>query len=252
LLGERRVVRAGRRSEDYRPGLPFQRFWSVFVRPEVPGEARFVGQVEQIHASRCFRETRGRLGCISCHDPHRLPPSDERVAYYRDRCLECHAERGCSLPAALRLARSRDDDCAGCHMPRRGSSNNPHVATADHRIPRRADPTGQPPSDAAGNLGGASCLVLFHQALMDAGERTAVGRDLGLALIQAGPEGAEVALPLLEVAVAARPDDLHAREAEGLALGQLGRAEEGLAALRAALAAAPTRESALGSGSCGG
>jgi hypothetical protein len=245
LLGERRVLRAGRRSEDYRPGLPFHRFWSVFVRPESSGGGRFVGQVEQMHVSRCFRESRGRLGCISCHDPHRLPPSDERVAYYRDRCLDCHAERGCSLPAAIRLARSRDDDCTVCHMPRRGGFNNPHVATADHRIPRRADATGQPPSAAAGVRGGARRLVLFHQGLMDARERTAAERDLGLALIHEGPEGAEVALPLLEAAVAARPDDLDCREAAGLALGQLSRAEEGLAALRAVLAAVPARESAL-------
>ena len=31
LIGPRRISRAGTRSEDYRPGLPFYRFWSVFV-----------------------------------------------------------------------------------------------------------------------------------------------------------------------------------------------------------------------------
>ena len=65
-----------------------------------PAKNRFVGQVEQMHESRCFRASEGRLGCISCHDPHRLPAPEEKVAYYRDRCLECHADRGCRLAVA--------------------------------------------------------------------------------------------------------------------------------------------------------
>ena len=34
LIGRRRVRRAGTKSDDYRPGLPFYRFWSAFVLPE--------------------------------------------------------------------------------------------------------------------------------------------------------------------------------------------------------------------------
>jgi predicted CXXCH cytochrome family protein len=245
LLGEQRVVRAGRRNEDYRPGLPFHRFWTVFVEPESPAKNQFVGQVEQMHQSRCFLESRGRLGCISCHDPHQWPAPEVKVASYRDRCLECHAERVCSLPRDVRLTRSRDDDCAGCHMPRLGSSNNRHVATANHRIPRQADEKDQPLIGPGNLRAGARPWVPFHEERMDALERTEAERDLGVALCRAGPEGAEVARPLLEAALAARPDDVTAWEAKGLALGQLGRAEEGLAAFRTALAQAPTRESTL-------
>src|SRR5262249_1203113 len=80
-----------------------------------------------------------RLGCISCHDPHQLPTPQERIAYYRDQCLACHADQGCTLAANVRLQRSRDDDCIGCHMPRAGSSGILHLATTDHRIPRHAE-----------------------------------------------------------------------------------------------------------------
>ena len=63
------------------------------------------------------------------------PEPEEKVAYYRKRCLECHADRGCTLPPAVRLARSRDDDCTGCHMPRSMGSEILHVATTNHRSP---------------------------------------------------------------------------------------------------------------------
>ena len=33
-----------------------------------------VGQVEQMKLSRCYRESQGRLRCISCHDPHQVRP----------------------------------------------------------------------------------------------------------------------------------------------------------------------------------
>jgi Flp pilus assembly protein TadD len=245
LLGERRVVRAGRRSEDYRPGMPFYRFWSVFVLPAAAVQTRFVGQVEQMHQSHCFRASRGRFGCISCHDPHRVPATREKVAYYRTRCLECHAGQGCGLPRDLRLARNPNDDCAGCHMPRLASANNPHVATSDHRIPRGADSLGNRVPRAEGRSAEAMPLVHFHDDLMDPTDRQEALRDLGVAVCRAGREGAELALPLLAAALAARPDDVTGWEANGHALGQLDRSEEGLASFRTALALAPRQESAL-------
>ena len=75
LIGPRRSRAHGARSEDFRPGLPFYRFWSVFVPAASAAENRFASQAEQMHASRCFRASQGRLGCISCHDPHVLSDS---------------------------------------------------------------------------------------------------------------------------------------------------------------------------------
>jgi hypothetical protein len=245
LAGNSRIVRVGRRNEDYRPGLPFPRFWTVFVPPPDRAGNRFVGQFEQMHESPCFRASQGRLGCTSCHDPHHFPTPAERVAYYRGRCQECHAQRGCSLPVSDRLARSRDDDCTGCHMPKANSFDIPHAASADHRIPRHAG-GGDPFSAQHGSTGhDLRHLVVFQHERLDADERAEVERDRGVALGRDGPEGARVALPLLEAAVAARPDDVTAWECKGLALGSLGRYPEALAGLREALAREPGRESAL-------
>ncbi len=97
LLGASAIVRYGHKLEDYRPGLPLHKFLNVFVKPLARKDEHPNGDhVEQLHQSRCFRESQGELGCISCHNPHELPDPEKKVAYYRDRCVNCHADRGCA------------------------------------------------------------------------------------------------------------------------------------------------------------
>src|SRR5439155_16222865 len=61
LQGWTRVLRAGRQSFDFRPGLPMHLFWSVFVRPPTTEEEqKAVSQVEQMVASKCFRATKAK------------------------------------------------------------------------------------------------------------------------------------------------------------------------------------------------
>ncbi len=244
LIGRRRVVRAGVRGEDYRPGLPFQRFWLVFVTPAGAGDSRFAGQVQQMHESRCFQASRGRLGCTSCHDPHFQPVPEAKAAYFRDRCLECHAERGCRLPENVRLERNADD-CTACHMPQLNTSNNTHLATTDHRVRREigADPSTRVPGLAA--AGGLRSFVDFHAGLMDERDRAAAERDRGVAFCRDGRDGAAMALPLLEAALSRHPDDAIAWESKGVALQQLGRHKEAFSAYQEVLSREPDLESAL-------
>jgi Tfp pilus assembly protein PilF len=245
LNGERRVLRAGRRDEDFRPSLPFHRFWTVLERPMGSAKNRFVGQFEQMRQSGCFKGSEGRLGCISCHDPHRLPDPNERVSYFRDRCLECHADQRCSLPETKRAQQGRADDCVRCHMPRLSESSIIHVAETDHRIPRQAETGNRPPIEAEDRAGGRRQWVNYHRGLMDDRDRDEAERDIGLILSRDEREGASSALPLLEEALLTQPDDVPAWEAKGFALGSLRRGEEAMAAFRRALALEPERESAL-------
>jgi Flp pilus assembly protein TadD len=245
LIARRRVSRAGVESDDYRPGLPYYLFWSAFVSAEASADNRFAGQVEQMHASECYQRSEGGLGCISCHDPHVWPKPEEKVAYFRERCLQCHTARGCSVPARARQERPGGDDCIGCHMPRASSSNNPHVATTNHRIPRRDLGTDVPPLAPGQPRAPLLDLVNFHRTLMNGTERAKAERDRGIALSREGRPGAAAALPLLEAAVAADPSDLPALEAKGEALRLLGRPDLGLGAYRLALAREPGRQTAL-------
>jgi Flp pilus assembly protein TadD len=245
LTGRHRVVRLDRQADDFRPGLPFFEFWTVLVPPSGQADERAVGQVEQMHESRCFRASQGRLGCVSCHDPHKLPTREERVGYYRERCLQCHAQEACRVESATQLARSPDNDCTACHMGRTRSSDVLHVAMTDHRINRHADDSTRPPVVAPAAPEPRPQLVIFHRELMDDKSRAAADRDIGVALCRDGREGAALALPLLDAALAARPDDLAAWESKAFALGQLGRGNEAMAAFRRVLAQQPERETAL-------
>src|SRR5262249_25106232 len=129
--------------------------------------------------SRCFQKGIGKtkMGCTSCHDPHAVPAEATKVSFYRQRCLNCHQDRGCSLPAAAR--REKGDDCVACHMPKTGS-NIPHPTITHHRLPRRPDAT-PPPRDDWPRLG-QTPLVHFHRDLTD-GKDPEAERDLGIALV---------------------------------------------------------------------
>jgi Flp pilus assembly protein TadD len=251
LQGESRVVCRGRELFDYRPGLPLHLFLSVFVRAAEFADDQTTGShTEQVYASRCFRESRGQLGCISCHDPHALPAPEEKVDYYRGRCLSCHEEKGCGLAPAVRREQNPADDCTACHMPRTGSKIV-HDAITDHRIRRRPDGTARASAPPRRLLPGEVPLVPFHRDLVDP-SAPGVSRDLGLALCELGqkypalgrPFG-QRALPLLEAAVQAAPEDVPAWEDLGFTWWRLGHKEDALAALETALAKAPARELTL-------
>jgi len=257
LLNTNRFTRAVRELFDYRPGLPLRRFLAVYQTTDAAGGFRALRHEEQMRASRCSTASAGRLGCTSCHDPHRLPPASGKAAYFRTRCLACHQEHGCSAPPDVRQARG--DDCVSCHMPRQLLSNIVHTAGTDHSIPRiagAARPAAPPPLASAPTPGQVPLVDFFAGQMTDAEQRDA-RRDLGVALTLAGQSmrqspgalrmAGAMALPLLREGLAARPDDLPAREAEGNALWFMGRTREAIDVFRSVVAAAPApgRESAL-------
>lgn len=250
LPGERRIVRRGRAVFDYRPGLPLHLFWSVFVRaPEYLDARKAVSHVEQLHQSRCYRASLGKMSCTSCHDAHEPAPLAGKVQYYRERCLACHVTTdSCGLPASSRPG----NDCIACHMPRRDMVNVAHTAITDHRIARRPQEAGQkrPPIPS----GPEALIVHFHREHAGAEDLPEIERDLGIALSElsrlvpgtsAAWSLARAALPKLESALARDSQDIPAREALAYAYWVTGQEQRALACYREVLRQAPARESAL-------
>ncbi|MGN6547345.1 MAG: tetratricopeptide repeat protein, partial [Aureliella sp.] len=145
-----RVLRPGRTHLDFRPGMLLSDVWAILDQGtdvSSGGRTRSVNHVQQMRDSVCFRQSDGKMGCISCHDPHRLPPAEEKAAFYRQRCVSCHSDRSCSLPLAQR--QEKQDDCVACHMPSLNSKNMAHIAQTDHRILRRPlEPADQPGAES--------------------------------------------------------------------------------------------------------
>jgi hypothetical protein len=251
LEGEVRFPRRGRGLYDFRPGMPLQDFWAVFVHAQEGQERRAVNHVEQMYQSKCFRAGLGdkRMGCVSCHDPHDWVGPERRVAYYRGKCLGCHQERGCSEPLERRRRMGLEDSCIACHMPRRSATDVAHAATTDHRILRSARRAHHGPSQ-----GGPPevRIVEFYSRQRGPSDSAGSRRDWGLALVQLlgrgkfAPAGhAGDAVHLLESALARASNDVAAWEGKGLALVLARRNNEALAAFQAVLRRMPRHENAL-------
>jgi predicted CXXCH cytochrome family protein len=250
LQGKFRMVRRGLDVFDYRPGLPLHQFMTVLVATGPESQTKFVSHVEQMHLSGCFKRSKGKLGCISCHDPHVAPAPEAKAAFYRGRCLNCHGgDKGCTKPLPERLAQSQNDSCIQCHVPVI-STDIAHTSITDHRIPRWLEKAGPA---ATPEMARARMLAPFHRDLTNPRDQEEVYRALGIAFMDRTeriPERtrrdmAARALPLLEEALRGHGEDVPALEAKAHALWALGRPQEAADAFEAVLAKAPGRETAL-------
>jgi hypothetical protein len=135
--GDTRVLQPGKDHLDFRPGTPLNDTVGIFRTPyrrESPPDEDLLEHYSSMVLSRCYRESRGKLSCISCHNPHAEPNPAESAAYYRGKCLGCHTDNSCAVPLAARLQQRPANDCASCHLPKRSIKTIAHSALSNHRI----------------------------------------------------------------------------------------------------------------------
>ena len=119
------------RPADFRPGMPLEKFRTVFRLRHPKHGMTVVGHVEQMAASACYRGSE-TLTCVTCHNPHAPVSAADKVEYYRSACMKCHESQGCKLPLSMREEKSQDD-CTHCHMPK-AATEVPHLAFTHHRV----------------------------------------------------------------------------------------------------------------------
>jgi tetratricopeptide (TPR) repeat protein len=213
------VQQPGKELYRFQPGEKLEDYIHYFLLSgNQPETAQALSQVEALSLSGCKRKSGEKMWCGSCHDPHAEPPAEQKAAYYRGKCLNCHGE--------VFAAKHHPDkpDCTKCHMPALPSKDVAHTQSTDHRILRYPNTPPLPRLQVRGTAGAP--LVSFPES--DASQATT--RDFALAwetLAQKNVEGAaHQAEEYLRKAVKERPDDPVLLSALGFVEQKHGREKE--------------------------
>ncbi|MGO8789200.1 MAG: multiheme c-type cytochrome [Terriglobia bacterium] len=173
LIGEARTTNPGEQFSDFQAGQTLEDVFSVYVYdgsldPSRANPFKVISQSQELALSQCSRMSHGKLWCGTCHDPHARPA--DPVTYFRNRCLTCHGA------ALLKTHPKPNENCIGCHMPRREVTDGAHTTFTDHRITRRPIPENTvevPVEDRK--------LIAWHEPPAEFADR-----DLGLADVEVG------------------------------------------------------------------
>jgi tetratricopeptide (TPR) repeat protein len=195
------VVQPGKHLYQFQPGERVSDYIHYFLLSgNQPETAQALSQFEALSLSECKRSSGDKMWCGSCHDPHAEPAAEQKAAYYRGKCLNCHGD------AFAAQHHPDKPDCTKCHMPALPSKDVAHTEGTDHRIRRYPSARPLPRLQVRGTPGAP--LVSFPER--DASLATT--RDFALAwetLAQRNNvDGAsQAAEGYLRKAVQERPDD---------------------------------------------
>ena len=141
-----RVARTDRALEDFRPGQPIGSAMVPFRYEDASThDFGLSAQADRLLLSKCFEGSRGRLECVTCHDPHVDVYRPDRPARLFDaKCEGCHADPSCRAPLSARRATTPPDHCVGCHMRTAEPDDHRHAVFTDHWIRRRIDDPRRP------------------------------------------------------------------------------------------------------------
>jgi hypothetical protein len=215
--GDARVLQPGKKVQDFRPGQPLDHTLAILMVPptrESPPDSDHVQHYFSMTLSKCYRNTGKKLSCITCHNPHVQPSSQEAPTYFRARCLTCHTEGSCTEPIASRRQTKPADDCLSCHMPKRDVAIISHASLTNHRIVTTSD---EPFPDITFQLATPQMPDLVHvNAIPGQGDSVPPPQTLLQAYGQLGVQHREYLqryFQLAEELEASQPNDINVLEA---------------------------------------
>ena len=139
LKGDHRSV------TDFRPGMHLNQVYDIYIE-KIADDAAFgiASHAERLRESACFLNSGDSLTCTTCHNPHKSIAVTDQTVYIK-QCQSCHGggdnalvsgspktAPDCGITAEMMSAEG--GNCITCHMPKRGTSDIPHVRFSDHKI----------------------------------------------------------------------------------------------------------------------
>jgi predicted CXXCH cytochrome family protein len=200
LEGNVAIEQPGRHLSDFHPGESLSDDVHYYLYAGDGAQSlRALGQTEALAQSVCKQKSGDAMSCTSCHDPHSSPSAEQRVAYYRGKCLACHSSQSFTTKH-----HADQPDCATCHMPRTNSADVAHTQATDHRILRLPQ---MPLQGVSSSPEASPRLIRFPS---DPAAEKEDARDLALAwqsLAENGSAAAAEAERFLRKAIVEKPDD---------------------------------------------
>jgi hypothetical protein len=140
------VLNDGKTFDAFKPGMNLGDIFHVFL-PEFESKQQnflMASQAERLRLSNCYQQS--EMTCITCHNPHVSVKNTSKKSFNK-KCQECHTENSkfktqntknetqnliCTV--SEKDKQLNGNDCSGCHMPKSGAVDIPHVSIHDHYI----------------------------------------------------------------------------------------------------------------------
>jgi len=154
------VLKEGKSFYDFKPGKKLSDYISVFLPKYANADDEFImaSHADRLKMSQCFIKSfnpaevknklkpyKDALTCVTCHNPH-ISVKVTGNEVFNNACKNCHQPNGksdleCTDKNVIAAENAKAGhapanllNCVGCHMPKSGSIDIPHVTVHDHFI----------------------------------------------------------------------------------------------------------------------
>ena len=143
------VLKEGKSFFDFKPGMKLSDYMTVFLPRYNNADEQFImaSHADRLKKSKCFINSykanddsnllhpyKNSLTCVTCHNPHVSVKSMKNETFNK-ACNNCHSGINKTVCSDKKHNKIEDNDnCVGCHMPKSGAVDIPHVTVHDHFI----------------------------------------------------------------------------------------------------------------------